>query len=885
MNTTAKRALVRDFITSKFGRADGHISVWLKRANATKALPVSALEDASAYIERASKSDDAYVAISTQTEQPKGRKRGGAESVRSLTGLFADIDFADAKGAQSGYPESEREALEILSSFSIRPTSIVHSGNGLQAHFDFNTPWRLKTPADRTAAADLSAGFQQMLLAHFRAHDRKIDSVGDIVRNFRPPGTLNHKSNPPKAVRLLEHDPCRRYSVEQIRELLGARTVAPRGNQNPAAPSADHSKILAECAWYRTVIVEGAATCSEPDWFAGASIAALCTGGESAFLAYSSRHPDFRQQEAQDKFRRAIKSDAPRTCASIADDLGHRALCDNCPHMGRITSPIQLGRVGYDPGKAGPLPLGYTSEGGYVFLDKGRQILIVVSSAQLLSLQYLVGLAPLRFWAERFPPRKEGASASPWDAGQVLMEECRRMRPFDPRKVRGRSVWLESDRVIVNFGSPVPSGVRNFYLCFEPLPLKSVEVFDTLRLQNMFQRFIWRNPQDVMLLLGWLAVAPVCGVLSWRPHSFIYGPPNCGKSTIHATASNLLRPLGLSADGQSSEAGIRQMIKADSRPVIIDEFESDQGRSHIGGVIRLARSASSAESPVLRGTPEGKAMQFALRTTFFFAAVNPSGMSPADATRILLFEMLAHNNDPDEAARITDDEAFFSDKGPDWCGYMAGLAHVIPPAIAVFMKALPGIDSRHRKNIATLLAGAFVALECRGPTDAEALAMAGAYKGSIELHAEAFERDDSAECLQHLFAHPVEKQTLGFWLSVALAGEEDLLPEDRTFKDGARRIPRNFEIVVRAGDESGFFIRNGSPAVEAVFRDTKWVRGGWERALRKIGGYFAPKNPIHFAATKNKSRAIGLPIDLLPELDLEELGRDYDSDFAGGVRY
>jgi hypothetical protein len=296
MNTTAKRALVRDFITSKFGRADGHISVWLKRANATKALPVSALEDASAYIERASKSDDAYVAISTQTEQPKGRKRGGAESVSSLTDLFADIDFADAKGAQSGYPESEREALEILSSFSIRPTSIVHSGNGLQAHFDFNTPWRLKTPADRTAAADLSAGFQQMLLAHFRAHDRKIDSVGDIVRNFRPPGTLNHKSNPPKAVRLLEHDPCRRYSVEQIRELLGARTVAPRGNQSPAAPSADHSKILAECAWYRTVIVEGAATCSEPDWFAGASIAALCTGGESAFLAYSSRHPDFRQR-------------------------------------------------------------------------------------------------------------------------------------------------------------------------------------------------------------------------------------------------------------------------------------------------------------------------------------------------------------------------------------------------------------------------------------------------------------------------------------------------------------------------------------------------------------------------------------------------------------
>jgi hypothetical protein len=881
MDTTTTRASLRDFIAGKFGQAEGYICAWLKRANETKAFPTGALEDAVAYIERASKSDDAYVAISTQIEQPTGHKRGGAESVRALTGLFVDIDFADAKGPERGYPQSEEEALKILSSFSIQPRWIVRSGNGLQTHFDFDAPWRLTNDADRAAAVGLSADFQRTLLAHFRAHGRKIDSVGDIVRNCRPPGTFNHKSDPPKLVELVRYDPDRRCSIEQIQQLVRTGAGARRLDQRPAAASADHARIVAECAWYRSIVVAGAATCSEPDWFAGASIAALCKGGESAFLAYSREHPDFKPREAHDKFRRAMKNNAPRTCASIADDLGHRTLCDACPHLGRITSPVQLGRAAYDPGKIGPLPLGYTSEGGYVFLDKGRQILVVVSSAQLLSLQYLVGLAPLRFWAERFPPRKEGASASPWDAGQVLMEECRRAGPFDPRKVRGRGVWLESDRVIVNLGGPVPSGVRNFYLCFEPLPLTSVKTFDTLRLQNMLKRFVWRNPQDVMLLLGWLAVAPVCGVLAWRPHSFIYGPPNCGKSTIHATASNLLRPLGLSADGQSSEAGIRQMIKADSRPVIIDEFESDQGRSHIAGVIRLARSASSAESPVLRGTPEGKAMQFALRTTFFFAAVNPSGMSPADATRILLFEMLAHNNDPHQAARIADDEAFFSDKGPDWCGYMAGLADVIPPAIAVFMKALPGIDSRHRKNVATLLAGAFVALERRGPTDAEAEVTAEIYKGSIELHAEAFDRDDSAECLQHLFAYPVERQTLGFWLAVALAGVEDRLPDNRLLQEGARRIPRNFEIVVRTADEAGFFIRNGSPAVEAIFRDTKWARGAWERALRKIDGYFAPKNPIHFAATKNKSRAIGLPVELLPELDLEEFAKDYDSDFMG----
>jgi hypothetical protein len=869
---------LHDFVTAKYGQAKGYVSVWRKHANSTRAFPVSALDSAAAFIERASKTDDVYVPISTQAESPERRKRGGADTVSSLTGLFADIDFADAKGAQSGYPENEEEALAILSSFPLRPTSILHSGNGLQVHFDFDGPWSLTNPADRAAAAELSAGFQRALLAHFRAHGRKIDSVGDIVRNFRPPGTLNHKSDPPKAVRLIEYDPTRRYSIEQFQELVRTPTLARNAGQ-PAAPSADHSKIVEGCAWYRTVVVEGAETCSEPDWFAGASIAALCTSGEAAFFGYSRRHRNFKERETREKFRRAVKSNAPRTCESVANELGHLHICEACPHHGRITSPIQLGRAAYDPGAKGPLPLGYTAEGSYVFLDKGRQILILASSSQLLTVQYLVGLANLQFWAERFPAKKEGATVSPWDAGQTLMEECRRMGPFDPRRVRGRGVWLEGDRVIVNLGDPLPPDVRHIYLCFEPLPLRSVKAFETRRLQGMLERFVWRNPQDAKLLLGWLAIAPICGVLAWRPHCFIYGPPNCGKSTIHSTASNLLRPLGLSADGQSSEAGIRQMIKADSRPVIIDEFESDQGRSHIAGVIRLARSASSAESPVLRGTPEGKAMQFALRTCFFFAAVNPNGMSPADATRILLFEMLAHDNDTEEAARIADDEAFFADKGPEWCGYMAGLANLIPPSIVVFMKALPGIDSRHRKNIATLLAGAFVALERRRPNESEAAALAEAYRGSIELHAEAFERDDSMECLQHLFAYPVEKQTLGFWLAVALADAEDRLPDQRWLKDSAKRIPRNFETFVRAGNAPGFFIRNGSPPVETIFRDTKWARGAWERALRKIDGYFAPKNPIHFAAAKSKSRAIGLPIDLLPDFDPSEFEREDGESF------
>jgi hypothetical protein len=67
---------MHDFIAAKFGQAQGYITVWRKRANATKAFPISALKNAVTFIEQVSKSDDAYIAIGTQTEQPKGGARG-----------------------------------------------------------------------------------------------------------------------------------------------------------------------------------------------------------------------------------------------------------------------------------------------------------------------------------------------------------------------------------------------------------------------------------------------------------------------------------------------------------------------------------------------------------------------------------------------------------------------------------------------------------------------------------------------------------------------------------------------------------------------------------------------------------------------------------------
>jgi hypothetical protein len=874
---------LRAFLEQKFACADGFVTVWTKANRMTKAFPTTHLDGAIAFIEDAASNDDVYVAISTQTAAPALGKRGNENTVDTLTGLFADIDFATAKGAQTGYPTDEAEALEILKDFPLKPTSLIASGNGLQAHFDFDTPLRIQSDADRVAAKTLSTDFQRILIAHFRAHGRKIDSVGDLVRNFRPPGTRNHKSNPPKAVVLLEHDPARRYEMRQIQALLAEKGQLENSRKTARCtnevPLADHSRVVTECAWYRDVVVEGAAACAEPDWFAGASISALCKDGENIFLAYSRQHPNFNEREAREKFRRAVEHNSPRTCDSIASDLGHRSVCERCVHQTKISTPLQLGRdqsrperggrralggVQYDPGEIGPIPLGCMRDGSFAVRDQVRQIIILLSANQLLSFQSQVGLAPIDFWQKQFPGRENSRSLFDSIAvGEALIGACKRSGPFNPQKVRGRGVWLENEKVIVNLGDPIPGDAQHQYLCFEPLPVRQVKEFDVARLKAFLELFNFRNPQDAQLLFGWLTIAPICGALERRPHCFIYGPPNCGKTTLHTLAYRLLTPLVVSTDGQSSEAGIRQTMGPDSLPVIIDEFESDQVRGNLGGVLRLARSAYSSETPVLRGTPEGKALVFCLRATFLFAAVNPAGLSQADESRIFQIEMIRHESSPDVAKQIASEETFFADKGPYWCGYMAGLASLIPPAIDEFRRALPGLESRHRQNLATLLAGAFVALNRAIPSAAEATTIAQEFSPTIAHHAEPFERDDALECLDHLFSHQVDNnETLGNWIMDEAKARQN---GNQQYLTKAREL-RNFDIVIRGeGNEPGLFLMNGSSAIDRVFDGTIWARGGWKKALRKIDGYFTPANPIHFASVRRKARAIGLPLDLIPE--------------------
>ena len=422
------------------------------------------------------------------------------------------------------------------------------------------------------------------------------------------------------------------------------------------------------------------------------------------------------------------------------------------------------GRRSYDPGDDGPLPLGCHSDGRFVIRDRIMNRIEGYTAQNLASEAGLLGLASLDFWGKQFPRCKQGGEITGIKskiAADAVMEACRSEGPFNLSRVHGRGVWREGDKIIVNLGDPIPDGLKDHYVCFDSLPNLDGEVPHGGDILDVLRNFNWKRDEDAHLLLGWLKIAPVCGALDWRPHIFLTGQKNTGKTTLVRGISGILDPLVVTLDGQSTEAGIRQKLGPDSLPVVLDEFESDGNRSRMKAVIKLARSASSAEGAVARGTPEGRVLEFNIKTTFLFAAINPIPGSAADASRLVVIELEPHDGEQKVREDIERGISWMRESGPAWCRKAIDDLPDVLKTIQKLQKFMPPVDSRHAMNMAILLSAAWVAINGRVPTDDEAKAWLSENGSLVQHHSEAHEENDEIACLNHLLGWEAREGTIG----------------------------------------------------------------------------------------------------------------------------
>ena len=102
--------------------------------------------------------------------------------------------------------------------------------------------------------------------------------------------------------------------------------------------------------------------------------------------------------------------------------------------------------------------------------------------------------------------------------------------------------------------------------------------------------FMWsRGTLDSWLMLGWICAAMVGGALDFRPHSFVTGEFQAGKSTLQLLMQCVMGRLGIVSVSDTTAAAIWQAFQCDTLPAGIDEMEAEDDPQRWRALIKLVR--------------------------------------------------------------------------------------------------------------------------------------------------------------------------------------------------------------------------------------------------------------------------------------------------------
>jgi P4 family phage/plasmid primase-like protien len=135
-----------------------------------------------------------YGVARLRADFPTGKGRGWAKDVAGVRTLYADLDVKD--GGLRSVEDAGKVIAEVSKTIGVEPAAVVMTGGGLQPY------WRI----ERDARADFEPGsetwlaavgsyrrFGRLVSSIAERHDGRVDSVFDLSRVLRVPGTINRK--------------------------------------------------------------------------------------------------------------------------------------------------------------------------------------------------------------------------------------------------------------------------------------------------------------------------------------------------------------------------------------------------------------------------------------------------------------------------------------------------------------------------------------------------------------------------------------------------------------------------------------------------------------------------------------------------------------------
>ena len=488
------------------------------------------------------------------------------------------------------------------------------------------------------------------------------------------------------------------------------------------------------------------------------------------------------------------------------------------------------------------------------------------------------------YWQRSRFMGKDGVSWT--QAADGLMTECRAVGIYDPDRVRGRGAWLDNDRSVLHVGDKTvvdgvasPLIVEGSEFVYEQSARLRVDIGDALTtaeakgLLDVCVAAPWEAPEHMgRLLAGWCVIAPVCGAMPWRPHLWITSEPGGGKSWV---LDNILKPsigpLALEVQSKTTEAGIRQTLGCDARPVIFDEAETqnERDRDRVQLVLDLARQASNeGGAAIIKGSASGRASNFRIRSCFVFSSINVGMSQAADESRTVVLTL---SPDRDEKARS---KAFKKLQAlhaatftPGFSGRLLARTLSLLPVIransVIFAEAIArsGQSRRTGDTFGVLLAGAW-SLRSRAeakPEEADRFVAETAWvrEAVVKAGADPEWRRAISTLTQHRTRIGQQEVPVGELIQTCITGTEEGGVSVQAAKIELDRM--GIRIKQMGDGANHLLIANHSAACERAFARSAWAVG-WHKTIARAPGARQNATTVRFGGGVSKVLAVPMSV-------------------------